>query len=163
MGLIRCAAYYALTGFVFFLFGRFVPKKHFNPNSFPYKAFEFENDGEIYEKLGIKSWQSKLPDMSKIFTHFMPPKSMASHPDSTTISIMLKETCVAELIHAILMLFGLGSFRFFKAKTALVVYFIFFFINLPFILVQRYNRPRLKRLLEACKKREPDELNPITA
>ena len=163
MGLLRCAAYYALTGFMLFLLGRFIPKKHFDPDRFPYRSFDFEKDGAIYEKLGVKSWQSKLPDMSKIFTRSMPAKNLASHPDSAKVRIMLTETCVAEFIHIVLMFFGLGSFRFFKAKAALFVYFIFFSVNLPFIIVQRYNRPRLKHLLENCKRRELEDQVAVTA
>ncbi|MBR5527447.1 MAG: hypothetical protein IKV97_00475 [Clostridia bacterium] len=162
MSLLRCAAYYTLTGFMLFLFGRVIPERFLDPDKFPFRALPFEKDGEIYEKLSIKSWQSKLPDMSKVFTSFMPPKNITGHLDVATLQLMIKETCVAELVHIILMATGLGSFRFFKAKTAFIVYLIFVFINLPFIIIQRYNRPRLVHLLERYLERQACECG-ITA
>lgn len=154
MELINCVIYYSLTGFMCFLFGRFVPKKLFNPNMFPFRTFGWEKNGTIYESTGVKQWQNKVPDMSKMFPGIMPAKSVGTTPDSASIMIMLRETCVAELVHWILFLWGLGCFRFFKFKTAVIVYIIYVAANAPYIIIQRYNRPRLRRLLECCKKRE---------
>lgn len=154
MELINCVIYYSLTGFMCFLFGRFVPKKLFNPNIFPFRTFGWEKNGAIYECTGVKHWQNKVPDMSKLLPGVMPAKSVGNMPNSESILIMLRETCVAEFVHWILFLWGLGCFRFFKLKTAVIVYIIYVASNAPYIIIQRYNRPRLRKLLECCKKRE---------
>ncbi len=154
MKLISCVVYFALTGFMCFLFGRFVPKKHFDPNSFPFRTFSFEKDGAIYERIGIKHWQNRLPDMSKILPGLMPTKRISKIPDTQTLQIMICETCVAEFVHWILFLWGLGCFRFFKFNIAVIVYIIYAASNFPFILIQRYNRPRLQKLLIIFRTRE---------
>lgn len=154
MALVDCAIFYALTGFMCFLFGRFVPKKFFNPNAVIFRSLPFERDGEIYERIGIKYWQNRLPDMSKLLPGTMPAKSVEKIPTSANVMIMLRETCVAEMVHWVLYLWGLGSFRFFRVHTAVIVYIIYVAANTPFILIQRYNRPRLKKLYAICIRRE---------
>ena len=62
-----CCGYYGFIGLLFFIIGRILPKKWFDYNAFPYKAFDCEKDGKIYEKIAISKWQSKVPDMSRIF------------------------------------------------------------------------------------------------
>ena len=60
---------------------------------------------------------------------------------------MICETCIAELIHALLCLSGLYCLKLWPGAggiIAAIVYILLF--NLPFILIQRYNRPRLIRL-----------------
>ena len=54
-----CCGYYASIGLLFFIIGRILPKKWFDYNAFPYKAFDCEKDGKIYEKIAISKWQSK--------------------------------------------------------------------------------------------------------
>ena len=96
-----CCGYYASIGLLFFIIGRILPKKWFDYNAFPYKAFDCEKDGKIYEKIAISKWQSKVPDMSRIFPKLMPKKRMvATDPD--TLLLMVRETCIAELIHVLL-------------------------------------------------------------
>ena len=101
-----CCGYYASIGLLFFIIGRILPKKWFDYNAFPYKAFDCEKDGKIYEKIAISKWQSKVPDMSRIFPKLMPKKRMvATDPD--TLLLMVRETCIAELIHVLLSICGL--------------------------------------------------------
>ena len=67
-----CCGYYGFIGLLFFIIGRILPKKWFDYNAFPYKAFDCEKDGKIYEKIAISKWQAKVPDMSRIFPKLMP-------------------------------------------------------------------------------------------
>lgn len=104
-----CCGYYGFIGLLFFIIGRILPKKWFDYNAFPYKAFDCEKDGKIYEKIAISKWQSKVPDMSRIFPKLMPKKRMvATDPD--TLLLMVRETCIAELIHVLLSICGLLEF-----------------------------------------------------
>ena len=153
MRLVKCIVYYLLTGFMSFFLGRVLSKRNIKYTSFPFVSFSFEKNGTIYERLNIKSWQKKIPDMSKLFPGIMQKKEILSSPGLSEIENMIKETCIAEITHVFLMITGLGCFRFFRTKTAVKVYIIYFFANLPYIIVQRYNRPRLKRLYAACQKR----------
>ena len=68
---------------------------------------------------------------------------------------MIGGTCTAEVIHDLLTLAGLLLLGLWTGAGGVIVYLIYvLFGNLPFILVQRYNRPRLKVLLTRLELKE---------
>ncbi len=158
MGFLKCACYLALTGVLAFLAGRIVPKGWFHADRFPYRCFPFEDEGRFYNKFKIRVWQNKVPDMSRIFPGLLPPKSLTGNYRER-LPRMLQETCVAELTHALLCVTGLYCVRLWPGAGGAVIALLNVFLNMPFILIQRYNRPRLARLAQGL--REPRNLKPI--
>ena len=149
MQFLKCACYLAALGVLSFVLGRLVPKTWFDYTRFPYRPFAFERDGRVYESLGIARWQSRVPDMSRIFPKLMPPKKMPLRPDGQTLLVMIRETCAAEATHALLILAGLGVIAIWPGAWSVLLYLVYaIFGNLIFIFIQRYNRPRLVRLYE---------------
>ncbi len=154
-----CAIYLASTGAVSFFVGRVLPKSWFQADRFPWKSYGFEKCGEFYRKLNIHKWQKKLPDMSRIFPQLMPVKALkVDYKDR--LPEMIQETCVAEAVHAGLCITGLYALKICPGTGGKVMYGIYVLLfNLPFILIQRYNRPRLIRLdaklQRSAKKCEP--------
>lgn len=147
MNLLQCICYIAVLGVFSFFLGRILPKSWFHYDRAPFRAFAWEKNGQIYRKLGIQHWQSRVPDMSRIAPKLMPAKAMQTTPDQPQLLRMLQETCVAETIHALLCLLGLALLRLWRGLGGRVCYLVYVvFGNLPFILIQRYNRPRLARL-----------------
>ena len=144
--MLKCAVYLAVTGMLSFLLGRLIPPDQLEWNRFPYKLCRFEREGRIYRKIHIHHWQNKVPDMSKICPRLIPPKRLTSM-DKDTLLRMIQETCIAELIHMILCLTGLYCIILWPGAggISLAVLNVLLF-NLPFVLIQRYNRPRLVRL-----------------
>ena len=62
---------------------------------------------------------------------------------------MIRETCTAEVVHLAVGLTGLRCFWLWPGVGGLVIVLIHgVLLNLPFILIQRYNRPRLMKLLQ---------------
>ena len=108
MRFIYCLCYAAGLGVVSFVLGRLVPKERFDYTRFPYRSFAFEKGGKIYEAISIAKWQSRVPDMSRIFPKLMPAKKIPARPDEQTLLVMIRETCAAEATHALLILAGLG-------------------------------------------------------
>lgn len=151
---LHCIVYLALLGFGSFLAGRILPAKWFRYESYPYKAFAFEKNGKIYESIGIRYWKDRVPDMSKIFPNLMPSKKLAVKKTAQELEIMLVETCVAELIHTLLCVFGFGCVFLWKGAGGVVLSILFLLGNIPFNLIQRYNRPKLLKIWKALKKRE---------
>lgn len=147
IGLLSCACYIALIGGVSFVLGRIVPKSWFHWDKAPFAAYGFERQGKLYEKLGIRYWQKKLPDMSRILPGTMPAKKIGGDYKAR-LPQMLRETCVAELTHWLLCVAGLHCLTLWPTVGGLAVVLLNTLGNLPFILIQRYNRPRLARLLE---------------
>lgn len=149
MGLLHCLLYIAAMGVTSFLLGRLLPKKWFDSRAFPYASFPFEKKGKIYEKLKIKKWQNKLPDMSRILPGLIPAKRISARPNAETLQQMLQETCVAEFTHFLLCIGGMYCLRLWQGPGGVIVAVLNALIgNIPFILIQRYNRPRLQKLLD---------------
>lgn len=100
----------------------------------------------MYEAFKIKSWKTRLPDVSRVIKQMM-PKQITARPDRETLEKLLAETCVAELIHGLLMVFGWGCAFVWRGAGGVTVSLIYMVGNLPFIMIQRYNRPRHRALL----------------
>lgn len=131
-------------GILSFIIGRLLPKVWFHADRFPYKTAAGEQ--KIYQALRVKSWQSKVPDMSRLFRHIMPAKKMTAETVAD-IPRMLEETCVAELTHTLLSILGLAMLWLWPGWGGIIVTIIYILLgNVPFIIIQRYNRPRLQRL-----------------
>ncbi len=154
MGFWYCAGYIALIGGVGFILGRLLPKSWINENRFPFSAWGFEDGGKIYERIGVRYWQKKLPDMSRILPGTMPEKKIGTN-FRQELPVMIKETCVAEITHWFLCIAGLRCISLWWGPGGTAIACINILGNLPFILIQRYNRPRLTRLQErACRTRK---------
>ncbi len=152
MSFLNCFIYLVLIGIVGFWIGRIIPASRICVDRFPYKAFAFEKDGKIYEKLKIRKWQNKLPDMSRYFPKLMPAKRMDINSEER-LPTMIRETCVAELIHILLGIFALNCLLIWKGSGGIIVTVLYELGNLPYVLIQRYNRPRLLRLQKQFEQR----------
>lgn len=156
MSLLYAALYVAALGILSHFVGQALPRAHFDPQKFPYRSAEWENGGKVYEKLGIKHWKDRLPDMSKIMPDMV--KKKMSAVKSQGMDVLIAETCVAECVHWALMLLSLGIFFFWRGAWAVVFWLVYNLLgNLPFIIIQRYNRPRLVMLEQRRKRRAAKE------
>lgn len=148
MEFIYCIIYLLVASIVIYLLGRVIPYKWINENAFPFKSFAFEKNGKIYEKLKIKKWKNKLPDASQFISKVVkrvPAKNLEGNCGKK-IPILIKETCKAEFTHFIASVAGFYCCKIWK-KGGYMLSVLYFIGNLPFILIQRYNRPRLKRAM----------------
>ena len=146
MNLLRCTVYLVVVATTGFLIGRILPKSWINPEKGLFRTFSFEKNGAIYEKLGIRKWHKKLPDMSHILPCMMPAKELSGNY-CERLPEMIRETCVAEVINVAVSIAGLHCLRLWPGLGGVVVTGInIFVLNFPFVLIQRYNRPRLMRL-----------------
>ncbi len=149
-------AYVIILGILSHFIGEALPRDRIDPSKFPLKSFNWEQNGNIYEKIGIKKWKNKLPDMSKVIKT-MVPKKVGLVSSSSDICRLVKETCVAELIHEGLCLLSPVIFVFwadFSPTAGILLTLLYVFCNIPFIIIQRYNRPHLIRVAERLSIRE---------
>lgn len=145
-GFLCCAVYMAVLGVLSFIIGRLLPKSWFKSDRFPYRCNPKEK--KLYDFLHVKSWQAKVPDMSKLFTHIMPAKRIDAK-SLADVPRMLQETCVAEFTHSVLSVLGLAIPKLWPGVCGFITALIYIlFGNVPFIIIQRYNRPRLQKLYE---------------
>lgn len=154
-GFLLCILYIAVLGVAAFVTGRLLPKRIFKCDAFPFKTRVGEK--KLYERLHVKDWQAKVPDMSRIFKKIMPEKRISADT-LADLPRMLQETCVAESVHAAECVLGLVCLWLWPGIGGVVMTLIYIlFGNLPFIIIQRYNRPRLQRLLARRESRAKAE------
>ena len=97
-----------------------------------------------------------MPDMSRIMPD-MVPKRLDGIAKSETVDILIKEGCVAELVHQALITLGFVCVWIWKGMGGWIVSLLFAIGNVPYIIIQRYNRPRLMRLYKWLLAREQKE------
>ncbi len=153
MFFMKCIGYIALIGILSFLIGRLLPKKWFDFERFPYRCWYFEDEGRYYERFKIRVWQNKVPDMSRIFPKMMPAKKLSENYKELLLQ-MIRETCVAELTHLSLCFAGLYCIKLWCGAGGIVIAVINVLMNIPFIMIQRYNRPRLCKLQKKLNERK---------
>lgn len=127
-------------------------RRCFRADAFPFKPYAFEEQGRFYERLHIRKWKDRVPDMSK-YLRSLPRKSLTDH-SSEQVRLLIQETCVAEIVHSALMVLALPVLLCREWWAALLVAVYDLLGNLPFIMIQRYNRPRLLRLAEKLEQSE---------
>ncbi|RDY71147.1 glycosyl-4,4'-diaponeurosporenoate acyltransferase [Halobacillus sp. SY10] len=108
-----------------------------------YRVRRWETQAKVYERLGVKKWKDRLPEARKWFRR---GKTAAHLRNPSQWDRFEKQTNRSELSHWVQMLAAPFFFLFNPpwAGWIMVVYAILF--NLPFIIVQRYNRVRMMRV-----------------
>ena len=152
VGFRECVIYIIVMGVVGFILGRLLPKRWFKYDAPPFRALPFENGGHFYRKLGIHRWHKRLPDMSHILPGVMKPKQLIGHITAAEAELMVQETCVAEFIHFLLIILSLGVTRIWSGTPGWICWLLCVVGNLPFIMIQRFNRPRLRAALKRTQR-----------
>ncbi len=129
-----------------------LPKSFFSLDNPIFKTHKFEQNGKLYERLLlVKRWKRFLPDGSAI-TGIGLKKKHLSDTTEKGLEIFIVESCKAEFLHALaippFILFGLFC-------PSFVLFFMFLYsvlVNVPCIVAQRYNRPRVLTILKRRSK-----------
>ncbi|MBQ8642820.1 MAG: hypothetical protein IJ480_11460 [Clostridia bacterium] len=146
--------YLVFISIIAFPIGRMIPKHWIKYNRFPFTAYEWEDDGRIYNKIGIRKWMNKVPDMSRIMKKCMKRKELPSDFTDNDLRYLLDETCIAELIHGLLCAAGLHCMDYWPGTGGAIFSILYIAGNLLFVLIQRHNRPKLVRVYERmCRER----------
>ena len=155
-----CCVYLLLVGLLAFWGGRMLTGVHFCAEAFPFRPFAWERDGKLYRRLRVQRWQAHLPDMSRILPGTMPPKRLAKGTGAAQLERLVQETCIAEVTHTLLCVLGCGCALLWRGGGGAVMALVYAAGNVPFLIAQRYNRPRLVRLARraAAGRGAPEEV-----
>jgi len=128
-----------------------VPDKYLSPYSVLFKTQKWEDDGKIYNRIfKVKKWKHLLPDGAAAMKGGYKKKHLTDF-SKNNLEIFLIESCRAELSHFIAIL-PFWVFGFFVPPIVILYMLIYALaVNIPCILVQRYNRPRIIKLIEKMK------------
>jgi glycosyl-4,4'-diaponeurosporenoate acyltransferase len=115
----------------------------------------FERDGRWYERtLAIKSWKARLPEAGGLFEGGFSKRELRTGADrEAVLRRFVIETRRAEVTHWVVMAAGPFFFLWNPWGLALVMVAYGVIANLPCLLIQRYNRARLLRVLARANHR----------
>ena len=124
-----------------------IPLNRFNPGNRFYKIKNFEDEGNIYiRSFKIKKWKNFVPDGAKLFKNGFPKKKLQSFSPEY-LKIFTLETCRGELAHWVQIL-PAGIFFLWNIWWAgIIMIFYALCVNVPCILLQRYTRARIQKVL----------------
>ena len=151
-GLLASILYLALLGLLAHPVGQALPRRWFHPDRRPWTPWRWEESGALYRALRVRDWKDKVPDMSRRMGDMVKKRAPRTAAEAEAV---LRETCVAELVHGAELVLSVPVFLLMRSSWAVLVYVIFNGLgNLPFLIIQRYNRPRLAAIWRKLKKRE---------
>lgn len=153
MRFLFCLLYMAIAGIASHFIGNALPRRWFDANRFPYAAWKWEKGGKIYDKIHVHTWKDRVPDMSKIAPR-MVRKSIRLTDGSAAVDRLVQETCVAEMVHLVLMLLSFIIYWICPDLRGAIAAVVYGLSHVPFIIIQRYNRPTLALLASRLKERE---------
>lgn len=153
MGLLLGIAYIAAVGVASNLIGAALPRRWFDPRRFPFKPWRWERDGRVYRALRVHAWKTRLPDMSRI-APYMVRKAVSMTASPEDVERVARETCVAEVVHVALMLFSFVVYLLYPRPLGALLAALYGLSNIPFIIIQRYNRPTLVTLAGRLRERK---------
>lgn len=122
-----------------------------------FKTRKFGKNGVFYKKyFFVHVWKELLPDGAGLFKNDFRKKRLAS-TEKDYLEKFIAESCRAELAHIIGMVPFVLFFLFVEWWIALIMVAYGIIVNLPCIIAQRYNRPRLKAALRMLEKKQKNK------
>jgi len=131
----------------------FLPPSLYNPENFLFRPRWWEFGGKLYSKVFlIKEWKDRLPEAGEFFK-FNPfnKKKLQKKRDIDYLERFILETCRAELTHLIPILFYPISLLWNPYPASIYMLIFVLITNLPFLIIQRYNRIRFLRVVQGLK------------
>lgn len=132
-------------GTVFYHFAMRLAVGSVVPNRFDFNHLWFRQsafEGKLYKLLKLRRWKGKMPtyDPRLFSTQYYTPEQIA------------KNMCQAEVVHEVIILLSFVPLLFALLWDSFWVFFstsiISAAIDCVFVMMQRYNRPRLLKLLQ---------------
>lgn len=158
LALLLYLVFWVLVNGVFALIVRQFPQSWFDPARKLYRARPGEQ--RLYRRLGIARWKDRLPECGWM-TGFSKSKIVATGKgpqDILYLQTFITETCMAELGHLLM-----GPLGFLSLLLGLLwpvlwaVAALHLILQLALVVAQRFNRPRLLRLLAAVERKQTQQ------
>ncbi len=129
-----------------------IPIDTFDPDHWLFLTYPWEKGGRIYDTLfHVRSWKKFIPGLGRITSNKFSMQKLASS-DLDYLKTWLKESCRAEWCHWVMIIPGFFFFLWNSVEVGcwMVAYAVA--NNLIPIILQRYNRPRVRRMIMMLEK-----------
>lgn len=132
-----------------------IPTNWLNPDYPFFQTFAWEKDGEIYQQFfHVRSWKRFIPNGSRIYRGAFSIKNLPTM-DLEYLERWLKESIRAEICHWAMIIPGFGFFLWNSVSVGWGMVTYAFLNNIIPIIMQRFNRPRMRKLLAQYQKKNP--------
>ncbi|MCX7655539.1 MAG: hypothetical protein N2Z76_03330 [Treponemataceae bacterium] len=132
-----------VSGYLVHLF----PDSLYRAERFLFKIRPWERRGSVYRRFfRIQIWKDRLPEAGALFPFHPFDKSHLTRYDRDYFVRFVQETCRAELSHLLPFLFYPLCLLWNPWPANLIMFAYAVLANIPFVLIQRYNRARLLEL-----------------
>jgi glycosyl-4,4'-diaponeurosporenoate acyltransferase len=126
-----------------------VPEKYLDHTRWLFKEKSWENGGSVYQKIfKVRKWKDKLPELSDFFHTTFSKRDITGY-DPDYLEKYILESCRAEMSHWSIIILAFWSVVCNDYVISMLI--VATALNLPFIIIQRYNRPRILHLLNAVE------------
>lgn len=124
-----------------------LPARYFDPHSRFFSPKAWERGGKLYQRVfRVRSWKAYLPDGAAVSKSGYRKKHLTDYSPQN-LCCFLEQSCRAEMSHLLSILPFVLFLLFLPPRTLLFMLGYALFVNLPCVIVQRYNRPRILRYL----------------
>jgi glycosyl-4,4'-diaponeurosporenoate acyltransferase len=144
--LLDVVIWVAICAVVGWLAGR-LPRRWLETDTFVTRVRSFERGGSVYERLGVRRWKLRLPESNSLGrTTRASKRTLAGR---SAVPDYLVETRRAEYVHWALLCAAPVFLLWGPAWVGRTMTVFGIAFNLPFIVVQRFNRARANRSASA--------------
>ena len=125
-----------------------IPIQKFNPDNFLFKTHKWEKNGLIYDKIfKVKSWKGIIPSGAALYTDAYEVRHINDF-SVENLKVWVQESCRSEFCHILMIFPGFLFFLWNSIEIGWVMVGYAVLNNIIPIIMQRYNRPRVKKMLQ---------------
>jgi glycosyl-4,4'-diaponeurosporenoate acyltransferase len=127
--------------------------ERFNPEKWWYQTKPWEKGGEIYQQVfRVKNWKKLIPSGAALYRNAYEIKHLTDL-SVDNVRIWLKESCRSEFCHYAMIIPGFFFFLWNSVEAGRWMLAYAILNNLVPIVMQRYNRPRVRKVLAQLERK----------
>jgi glycosyl-4,4'-diaponeurosporenoate acyltransferase len=140
-----------------------IPIGKFDPDQRFFQTFPWEKGGAIYQKLfRVRSWKKFIPQGSALYKNAFSLQHLTTK-DPAYLERWLRESIRAEFCHWVMILPGFFFVMWNDVVGSWLVMAYALITNLVPIVLQRFNRPRMRRMLLQAREKVTAVTIPVSS
>lgn len=132
-----------------------IPLEWLNPDHWFFQTFVWERHGMIYDQLfHVRAWKRFIPNGSALYRGAFSIKNLPTN-DPVYLSRWVTESVRSEVCHWIMIIPGFFFFLWNDVAVGWLMVVYAFLNNLIPVIMQRFNRPRMRKLITQLERKNP--------